>query len=40
MENNGITEYFEEVETIKEYDGYYYSVSKAITIAILYSIYC
>ena len=32
MKNNGITEYFEEVEIIKEYDGYYYSVAEAITI--------
>ena len=23
MKNNGITEYFEEVEITKEYDGYY-----------------
>ena len=26
MKNNGITEYFEEVEITKEYDGYYYSI--------------
>ena len=32
MKNNGITEYFEEVEITKEYDGYYYSVPEAITI--------
>ena len=32
MKNNGITEYFEEVEITKEYDVYYYSVSEAITI--------
>ena len=38
MKNNGITEYFEEVEITKEYDGYYYSVSEAITIVILGSI--
>lgn len=38
MKNNGISEYFEEVEVIKEYDGYYYSVSEAITIVILGSI--
>ncbi|MBQ1660375.1 MAG: hypothetical protein II059_11135, partial [Clostridia bacterium] len=31
MKNNGITEYFEEVEITREYDGYYYSVSEAIT---------
>ena len=35
MKNNGITEYFEEVEITKEYDGYYYKVSEAITIVIL-----
>ena len=35
---NGITEYFEEVEITKEYDGYYYSVSEAITVVILGSI--
>ncbi len=33
-----ISEYFEEVETEKEYDGYYYNISEAITIAILGSI--
>lgn len=38
MKNNGITEYFEEVEVTKEYDGYYYRVSEAITIVILGSI--
>ena len=38
MKNNGITEYFEEVEITKEYDGYYYSISEAITIVILGSI--
>ena len=38
MKNNGITEYFEEVEITKEYDGYYYSVPEAITIVILGSI--
>lgn len=38
MRNNGISEYFEEVEVIKEYDGYYYSISEAITIVILGSI--
>lgn len=38
MKNNGITEYFEEIEITKEYDGYYYSVSEAITIVILGSI--
>ena len=35
MKNNGITEYFEEVEITREYDGYYYSVSEAITIVLL-----
>lgn len=38
MKNNGITEYFEEVEITKEYDGYYYSIAEAITIVILGSI--
>lgn len=38
MKNNGITEYFEEVELYKEYDGYFCSVSDIITIAILGSI--
>lgn len=38
MKNNGITEYFEEVEITKEYEGYYYSISQAITIVILGSI--
>lgn len=38
MKNNGISEYFEEVEVTKEYDGYYYSVTEAITIVILGSI--
>ena len=28
MKNNGITEYFEEVEITKEYEGYYYRISK------------
>lgn len=36
--NNMITEYFEEVETIKEYDGYYYKISDIVTIVILGSI--
>lgn len=35
---NGITEYFEEVEITREYDGYYYSVSEAVTIVILGSV--
>jgi len=38
MKNNGITEYFEEVELEKEYDGYFCSVPDAITIGILGSI--
>lgn len=38
MKNNGVTEYFDDIELIKEYDGYYYSVSEAITIVILGSI--
>lgn len=38
MKNNGITEYYEEVETQEEYKGYFCSVSEAITIAILGSI--
>lgn len=40
MENKKIiiTEYFEELETEKEYDGYYYKISEAITIVILGSI--
>ena len=33
-----ITEYFEDVETIKEYNGYFCSVAEAITIVILGSI--
>lgn len=36
--NNGITEYFEEVELYEEYDGYFCSVPDVITIAILGSI--
>ena len=39
MENKKIiTEYFEEVEIEKEYDGYYYKISEVITIVILGSI--
>lgn len=38
MKNNGITEYYEEVETQEEYNGYFCSVAEAITIAILGSI--
>ena len=36
--NNGITEYFEDVELYEEYDGYFCSVPDIITIAILGSI--
>ena len=36
--NNGITEYFEEVELYEEYDGYFCSIPDVITIAILGSI--
>mgnify|MGYP004531831409 CR=1 FL=1 len=38
MKNNGITEYFEEVELYEEYDGYFCSVADVITIVILESI--
>lgn len=38
-QENGITEYFEEVEIRKEYDGYYYSIGEAITIVIIGSVY-
>ncbi len=38
MEKKSIIEYFEELETEEEYDGYYYSVGEAITIVILGSI--
>lgn len=38
MEKNIITQYFEDVETTKEYNGYFCSVSEAITIVILGSI--
>ena len=33
-----ITEYFEDIETVKEYDGYYYRISEILTIVILGSI--
>ena len=36
--NNGITEYFEDVELYEEYNGYFCSVADVITIAILGSI--
>lgn len=35
MKNNGITEYFENVEITEEYNGYFCSVPDIITIAIL-----
>jgi len=35
MEKNSISEYFAEVETVEEYNGYFFSVSAAITISIL-----
>lgn len=38
MMNSTITEYFTEVETTKEYNGYFCSVAEAITIVILGSI--
>lgn len=38
MEKNIITQYFEDVETTKEYNGYFCSVAEAITIVILGSI--
>ncbi|WP_242843406.1 ISAs1 family transposase [Ruminococcus albus] len=36
--NNGITEYFEDIELYEEYDGYFCSIPDIITIAILGSI--
>lgn len=38
MEKNLITQYFEDVETEKEYNGYFCSVAEAVTIVILGSI--
>ena len=35
MEGKGIKEYFEEVETSKEYKGYYYNVGQALEIVLL-----
>lgn len=35
MKNNGITEYFEEVETEEEYNGYFCRIPEIITIVIL-----
>ena len=39
MKNNGITKYYEEVETTEEYDRYFCSVPEAITIVVLGSIF-
>ena len=38
MKNNGITEYFEDIETKEEYDGYFCRIPEIITIVILGSI--
>lgn len=38
MEKNLIAHFFEDVETTKEYDGYFYKVADAITIVLLGSI--
>lgn len=38
MEKKRIVEYFEEVETEQEYNGYYYSVAEAISITVLGSL--
>lgn len=38
MEKNLIAQYFEDIETTKEYDGYFYKVTDAITIVLLGSI--
>lgn len=35
MKNKNISEYFAQVETIEEYNGYFFSVSAAITISIM-----
>ena len=35
MKNNGITEYYEDIELTEEYDGYFCSVPEVITIVIL-----
>lgn len=34
MEKNLVTYFFEDVETTKEYDGYFYKVRDAITIVL------
>ena len=39
MKNNGITEYFEEVDTIEEYNGYFCRIPEIITIVILGSMW-
>ena len=38
MEKNIIAQFFEDVETTKEYDGYFYKITDAITIVLLGSI--
>jgi len=38
MKKKNMIEYFNELETEEEYDGYYYSVGEAITLVILGSI--
>ena len=38
MEKNLIAQFFEDVETAKEYDGYSYKITNAITIILLGSI--
>ena len=38
MKREQLVEYFEEVETTKEYDGYFYSIVEAISIVVLGSI--
>lgn len=38
MKREQLVEYFEEVETTKEYDGYFYSIAEAISIVVLGSI--
>ena len=35
MENKNISDYFAELETTKEYDGYFFSITAAVTICIL-----
>ncbi len=35
MKNNGITEYFEEVETVEEDNGYFCRIPEIVTIVIL-----